>query len=66
MNSPDSMPSSETDDPPESTVESGLAELERHRYASALAQIEIASRFRNEKEPLFDILSPVIYALPNL
>jgi len=52
MSSPDSMLSFETDDSPESTVESGLAELERHRYASALAQIEIASCFRNEKEPL--------------
>ena len=35
-------------------------------YASTLAQIEIASCFRNDQELLFQLLSPIIYEIPNL
>ncbi len=37
-----------------------------NRFTSVLAQIEIASCFRNDKEPLFQILSPLIYATVDL
>ena len=36
-------------------------ELERFRFCSALAQIEIASCFRNAAEPLFELLGPSLY-----
>ena len=34
--------------------------------SSVLAQIEIASCFRSDEEPLFKLLSPILYAVPNL
>ena len=34
--------------------------------SSVLAQIEIASCFRSDAEPLFKLLSPILYAIPNL
>ena len=33
---------------------------------SVLAEIEIASCFRSTEEPLFKLLSPILYAIPNL
>ena len=41
-------------------------ERERFRLSSVLAQIEIASCFRSDEEPLFKLLSPILYAIPNL
>jgi len=41
-------------------------EVGRRRFVSVLAQIEIASCFRKHKEPLFQILSPLIYAMVDL
>ena len=46
----------------EAVKKKAVAEYEGHKLASVLAQIDLASCFRNEKEPLFDLLSPVIYA----
>ena len=37
-------------------------DYERHKMVSVLAQIDLASCFRNEQEPLFAILSPLLYA----
>ena len=37
-------------------------DYERHKMASVLAQIDLASCFCNEQEPLFAILSPLLYA----
>ena len=36
-------------------------EQDKHKLASVLAQIDLASCFRNEEEPLFAVLSPLIY-----
>lgn len=36
-------------------------EQDKQKLASVLAQIDLASCFRNEEEPLFAILSPLIY-----
>jgi hypothetical protein len=41
-------------------------EIIRYLLGSTLAQIEIASCFRNEPEPLFRILSPILYRIRNL
>ena len=41
-------------------------EWERFCLSSVLAQIEIASCFRSNAEPLFKLLSPILYAIPNL
>ncbi len=37
------------------------AAQDKHRLASMLAQINLASCFQNEEEPLFEVQSPVIY-----
>ena len=37
------------------------AEHKKHKFASVLAQIDLASCFRNEEEPLFAVLSLMIY-----
>jgi hypothetical protein len=72
MSNSDSMPSLElvsSDDAPRPCrplVDRGAVELERHRYTSILAEIKITSCFRNGAEPLFELLSPIIYDLKNL
>ena len=38
-----------------------MGEQGKHQLASVLAQIDLASCFRNEEEPLFSVLSPLIY-----
>ena len=38
-------------------VDGATDKLERHKFASVMAQIGLASCFRNEHEPLFGILS---------
>jgi hypothetical protein len=38
----------------------------KYRIGSTLAQIELASCFRNGREPLFEILSPILYAMDDL
>ena len=37
------------------------AEHEKHKFASVLAQIDLASCFRNGEEPQFAVLSLMIY-----
>ena len=37
------------------------ADQEKHKLASILAQVDLALCFRNEEEPLFTVLSPMIY-----
>ena len=37
------------------------ADQEKHKLASILAQVDLASCFWNEEEPLFTVLSPMIY-----
>jgi hypothetical protein len=49
-----------------SVVAEDLPEREKFRASSILAQMEIASCFRNDEDPLFQLLSPVIYSIPNL
>jgi len=41
-------------------VPPGAREIEKYKCTSILAQIEIASCFRNDVEPLFELLSPII------
>jgi len=48
------------------TGEKRSLERERFKLASVLAQIEIASCFRNTQEPLFKLLSPILYAVKDL
>ena len=47
-------------------LEPSTRERERFRLSSVLAQIEIALCFRSTEEPLFKLLSPILYAIPNL
>ena len=41
-------------------------EWEWFHLSSMLAQIEIVLCFRSTEEPLFKLLSPILYAIPNL
>ena len=50
-----SIPSLETDDSVETHYDHGSQDLIKFRYCSALAQIVIASCFRNDVEPLFQL-----------
>ena len=43
-----------------------LKEWEWFCLSSMLAQTEIASCFCSTEEPLFKLLSPILYAIPNL
>jgi hypothetical protein len=38
----------------------------KYCIGSTLAQIELALCFRNRREPLFEILSPILYAMNDL
>ena len=61
-----SMPSLESISTSDVVVEESLSEREKFRVSSVLASIEIASCFRSDKEPLFQLLSPIIYSIPDL
>lgn len=37
-------------------------DFERHKMVSVLVQIDLASCFCNKQDPLFKILSPLLYA----
>lgn len=41
-------------------------EVERYSVAKTLTMIEISSCFRNGPEPLFDLLSPVLWSAARL
>ena len=43
-----------------------IVELGMHRDTSLLAQIEVASCFRGQPEPLFREISPIIYSFQDL
>lgn len=60
------MPVLESFAPEPSVVEPGFVELQMHRHASLLAQIEVASCFRGQPEPLFREISPLIYSFQHL
>ena len=47
-------------------LEPVLREWEWFHLSSVLAQIEIVSCFCSTEEPLFKLLSPILYAIPNL
>ena len=57
MNDNNSMPSLQTDISEEVVYDYGSCDLVKFRHCSILAQIEIASCFRNDVEPLFPLLS---------
>ena len=38
-------------------------EAEWHKFSSVLVQIDLASCFQNEQEPLFELLSPILYKM---
>jgi hypothetical protein len=38
---------------------------ELYEYSTTLAQIKIASCFRNGMEPVFQVISPILYGLEN-
>ena len=48
-----SVPSLHSDDSIETHYDKGSEDLRKFRFCSVLAQIEIASCFRNDIEPLF-------------
>ena len=62
MDNMNDTPALETIVPEPSAIEPGFVELEMHRHASLLAQIEVASCFRGQPEPLFREISPIIYS----
>jgi hypothetical protein len=72
MSSSNSMPPLElvsTDDSPRPhrpLVNRGVVKLEWHCYTSILAEIKTALCFHNGAEPLFKLLSLIIYDLRNL
>ncbi len=61
MSDTDSMPLS----PNEIRYDHGLFEVAKFRFCSILAQIEIASCFRNDIEPLFHVFDRVMTAPRN-
>ena len=66
MSSSDSMPALEGINSNRPVVGPWSVKLERCRHASLLVQIEVASCFRNEPEPLFIILNPITYNMQSL
>jgi len=56
------MPSLQTDILEEAIYDYGSRELVKSHYCSVMAQIEIASCFRNDVEPLFRLLSHFLVA----
>ncbi len=60
-----SMPSLHTGSSVETQFDSGSAELLKFRYSSVLVQIEITWSFRNDVEPLFQLIRRVLPAQPN-
>ena len=66
MSSTDSLPALIPTDSEPPIYELGTVELEMHKFTSMLAQIEVASCFRGQPEPLFRELSPIIYAIDRL
>jgi hypothetical protein len=61
------MPSLEPINPTSIVVEALLLpEREKIRVSSITAQMDIVLCFRNDEEPPFQLLSPVIYSIPNL
>ena len=51
---------------PDPMLELVLKEWEWFRLSSVLAQIEIVLCFHSTEELLFKLLSPILYAIPNL
>ena len=61
MSNVDSMPALELTNPDHPSIEPGLVELEIHRDAGLLAQMEIASCLRGHPEPMLHELSPLTH-----
>ena len=66
MDSENEMLALESIVPEPSAIEPGIVKLEMHRHANLLAQIEVASCFRGQPEPLFREISPIIYSFQHL